>query len=270
MKGLAKNGVAFWKAETLHPHTVKILARATAIGATPPSNIILFDNYVRSMVDIWTEYCDVFFRFRGTGDANFKRINLANPESSLADFYGGYTLDNSGIKGNGINAYVDTNFNPSLLVPGQKYQLNDASTYVLLSELSSYSTVNKNFPLLGYTSANSFFNSICTITNANQRLNNNTSFNKNVDFNTTGLKGFSRFGNGVLIINKDKQESITNTPTSLPSTINLIGHNLNSTYNSNMKISSSFLGKSIPFEVSQTIRAAENADMANLGLPQIA
>ena len=264
VKGLAKNGVAFWKQETLHAHTVKILARATAIGATAPTNIANFDAYVRSMYDIWMAYCDVFFRFRGTGDVNFKRINLANPDGVLADFYGGYTLDISGIKGNGINAYVDTNLNPSLLVAGQKYQLNDASRGITVSVPHS----GKNNTLDGCTISSR--NLILAQIGVNMRINQGTTnVTGTFNFIGTGLKILNRTtSNDVNGINKDAQMVGTIVSLLIDNSNQLI-LNRAGTYG-DAGVSSYFMGKSIPFATSQLIRTAENADMANLGLPQIA
>ena len=268
VKGLAKNGVAFWKQETLHAHTVKILARATAIGATAPTNIANFDAYVRSMYDIWVTYCDVFFRFRGTGDANFKRINLANPDGVLADFYGGYTLDISGIKGNGVNAYVGTNLNPSLLVAGQKYQLNDAYIGILVAEDTS--TTTSNGTLIGEVTSSQRVILVTPATTA-QRLNSNSSFSNGVSvgFTSTGLKSFKRSdSSNIVLLNKNIENTRPEISSALPDKITILSR-AGANFGVN-KISSAFFGKSVSFEISQLIRASENADMANLGLPQIA
>lgn len=274
VKGLAKNGVVFWKAEEFHSHTIRILNRATAIGAIPDTDLVKFDLYVRSMVDFWVTYCDIFYRFRGTGDANFKRINLANPEGTLADFYGGYTLDISGFKGNNVNTYVDINFNPSLLVSGQKYQLNDASSFVLVAEQStSVGVIAKCFQFVGYTTANSFWLSIQTSPTVlnNNRMNSTNVFSRIVSFQNLGFIGYSRItSTNVLQVAKNTQSNISSASLGLPSTINLGGHGGNSAYNNDAKISSAFFGKSISFALSQEVRTHENADMTNLGVTPIA
>lgn len=263
-KGLAKNGVIFWKKETLHPHTVKILARANAIGATPPTNIPNFDTYVRSMYQIWMDYCDVFFRFRGTGDANFKKINLANPDGALAIVYGGYTLDNSGFRGNGINAYIDTNFNPALLISGQKYQVNDASRAIVVASTGSPSGLD------GLLS--SYENLILNANGTNHRINQGLgNLSSSIDLSGTGLKILNRTNdaNNTNGINKGNQ-TLTNAVSAgaISSATQLILRQ-NTSFGGGL-VSSYFMGKSIPFATSQLIRSAENADMANLGLTQIA
>lgn len=247
--------------EDYHPLTVRILARATAIGATPPTNSANFDTYIRSMADVLLNYCDVFFRFRGTGDANFKRINLANPEGVLADFYGGYTLDNSGFKGNGINAYVDTNFNPSLLVTGQKYQLNDASRGIVMPEVT-------NVIIDGVLGVNS--NSFLVQSTNNHNINSSANtLSSAFDLTGTGYKCINRTSStDVVLVNKEIEGARIRASNSLVNANQLILRR-NSLF-SDGKASSYFMGKSIPFAVSQSIRSAENADMANLGLPQIA
>lgn len=200
--------------ETLHSHTIRILARATAIGATPPTNITIFDTYVRSMVAIWTEYCDIFFRFRGTGDAKFKQINLAKPEGALADFYGGYTLDILGFKGNGVNAYVDTNFNPSLLVAGQKYQLNNASRGAIIISSITYEGNVQQSSIDGIS--NKLSNNLLNTSHVAQRINQGTSsLPKAFDFSRNGMKIISRYGSVVYKINKELNESVNLVSSSL-------------------------------------------------------
>jgi|GEM_PF-6035644 len=266
VKGLAKNGVVFWKQETYHALTVRILARATAIGAVPDTDLNKFDTFIRSIADTLTTYFDVYYRFRGTGDANFKRINLANPEGVLADFYGGYTLDNSGFKGNGVNAYVDTNFNPSLLISGQKYQLNDASRYAVVSENTGTGT--QKLICGSLTSTNFWY------ANDNQnaiRINQGTSnISSAVSLNGLGIRIVNRTtSNNVNIIVGTVQNERTSTSSSLANATQKILTNNLTTF-SLLKVSSYGMGKSIPLEISQLLRTAENADMANLGLTQLA
>lgn len=261
-KGLAKNGVVFYKQQTYHSLTVHILARATAIGATPDTDLNKFDTFIRSIADILTTNFDIYFRFRGTGDANFKRINLANPEGTLADFYGGYTLNNSGFLGNGVNAYVDTIFNPSLLVSGQKYQLNDASRMAVIPEVN-------NSQLISATSISNLYEYWYT-SNANTvRINNAASITSAVDLTGSGLKLLSLTGSNVKVINKNiENDKASNPPNILRNATMTILRN--GTQFSTNKISSFAAGKAVPFDVSQQLRTAENADMANLGLTQLA
>ena len=256
--------------ETLHSHTVRILARATAIGATPPTNIAQFDTYVRSMVAIWTEYCDVFFRFRGTGDAKFKQINLANPEGALADFYGGYTLDISGFKGNGVNAYVDTNFNPSLLVAGQKYQLNNAEFGGIVSEYPTSENSNSSYsPLLGTILTQGRNTLYLRAINASKINGAGNNLNVIVDMSGVGFKSICRVSStNVVLTNKDVENQRTQSSSIIDSSSQLV---LRSVVGfSNARASSVFMGKTLTTPIRQQIRVAENADMANLGLPQIA
>ena len=190
-KGLVKNGVVFWKQENLHAHTVKILALATAIGATPPTNIANFDSYVRAMYPIWLEYCDLYAMFFADGNTDFKRINLANPDGVLFDFYGGFTLDSNGFKGNGINAYVDTNFNPSLLVSGQKYQLNDASQFGVVSGIDGISTVLTS--IIAGARGIGGDNTFSAFNTASHKINTiNELTGGNVDLSGLGLKMINR------------------------------------------------------------------------------
>ena len=270
VKGLAKNGVVFWKAETFHPLTTRIFARASAIGATLPTDQQKFDSYIRSMADIITSNFDVFFRFRGTGDVNFKRINLANPEGALADFYGGYTLDISGFKGNGVNAYVDTNFNPSLLVSGQKYQLNNAEFGGIVSEYPTSENSNSSYsPLLGTILAQGRNTLYLREINASKINGGGNNLNAIVDMSGVGFKSICRVSStNVVLTNKDVENQRTQPSSIIDSSSQLVLRGVVGF--SNARASSVFMGKTLTTPIRQQIRVAENADMANLGLPQIA
>lgn len=267
-KGLAKNGVVFWKQETLHPHTTRILARATAIVATPPTNIAQFDSFVRAMYPIWTEYHDLYAMFFADGNTNFKRINLVNPENVLFDFYGGFTLDSNGFKGNGLNAYVDTNFNPSLLVSGQKYQLNSASRGACVS-VASTGVEAVRFIDLEESGSNAFANA----NNRFHRINNGTNVNNTpVDLSGTGFMLINRENSaGISLINKTVKSDRALASTAIVNgSQKLLGRASTTTNFSNGGLSSYFMGKSIPFDVFQQIRVIENNYRASLGLPQLA
>lgn len=270
VKGLAKNGVVFWKAENFHPLTVRIFARANSIGATLPTDQQKFDTYIRSMADIITTNFDLFLRLRGTGDANFRRINLANPEGVLVDFYGGYTLDNSGFKGNGVNAYIDTNFNPSLLVSGQKYQLNDAEFGGIVSEYpSSENTASTFSPFLGTTLALGRNTLYLRPTNASKINAAGNNLNTTVDMSGTGFKSICRnSATTVLLTNKDVENSRTQANSIIDNSNQYVLRGVVGF--SNARASSLYLGKSLTTSIRQQIRTAENADMANIGLPQLA
>lgn len=250
---------------TYHPLTQRILDRANAISAVAPTNLVAFDNYIRSIYDILTTNFDVYLSLQGNGSSNFRRINISNPEGVLADFYGSYTLDNSGFKGNGINAFIDPNFNPSLLTSGQKYSLNDANVGIIVSENTS--TTTSNASLVGDKSSANLI--LLGLNSTTQRMHYLSNLPTSVNFSGTGLKLISRSSNALVnFIDKDQLDArsvVANT--ALPTGIIFMGRQ--SFFGVN-KISSAFAGKSISLEVSQAIRTAENAYMLALGLPQLA
>jgi hypothetical protein len=85
----------------------------------------------------------------------------------------------------------------------------------------------------------------------------------------TGLKAINRKSStSCEFINGGSLTSYTQNSVSLVSANQLVLRRGNTF--SSLKLSSYFMGKAMPSDVLQSFRAAENADMAALGLPQIA
>jgi hypothetical protein len=95
---------------------------------------------------------DRFFMFANNGSSNFGRINWMNPTvGTLATLVNSPTFSsNVGFIGNGTNAYIDTNFNPS--TQGVNYTLNNAGRYTFVA--SRNDTTNNLRFLDGNTAAN--------------------------------------------------------------------------------------------------------------------
>lgn len=262
-----------WQRQTMDESTLAIINYANTNGYAIPSNLTAFDNLIKGMKScgIWA-LLDRFWLFSGDGSTDFKRINLIDPSKTRADFYGGLTISASGIQGNGTNAYVDTNFNPSLLESGQKYKLNDAGIFYIINKNSTTSTVNKNFVLLGYLTGNpsNYQLSFQHFENGYQRFNNTAGFYKSINFLNLGLKGFSRTGSNILQVSKELQATNTQSPTALPAIITLLGQRGNSTYNNDTELGCLIIGASIPFQVSQDFRTVFNTYLTAIGQNPIA
>lgn len=105
--------------------TKAVLDFAKSKGYKLPTDIVKFDTYIKGLKDsgIWAKL-DVLYLFAGDADVNFKMINLINPNKHFATPNGGLTWDKNGVKGNGTNAYIDTNYNAA--TNGVKFKLNNA------------------------------------------------------------------------------------------------------------------------------------------------
>lgn len=194
----------------------------------------------------------------------FGTLNLIDAENYRGTALGGLTWSADGVQGNGLNGYIDTNFNPSVLEIGQKYQLNNAS----LGGIKNNPDVGSSHPFLSnggnirYWASNIaantgvFINNGTTITNLNPNIQEGF-FSVNRESNVA----FMHVLNGSL----ENIESLSTTLTS--STIKLLNHN--TTY-SRGRLSFVFIGASLTFNQTQNIRTAfNNLRLAN-GLTAIA
>jgi hypothetical protein len=94
------------------------------------------DTYLISIESVLNKL-DLFYLFAGLADRQFKCINIVNPLKYEATENGSLTWSNSGVAGNGTDAYLDTNFQANLDTSGsQKYVLNGASRGFLISDFS--------------------------------------------------------------------------------------------------------------------------------------
>ncbi|NGM63521.1 hypothetical protein G5B30_16550 [Sphingobacterium sp. SGG-5] len=257
-----------WSGHIPHFHTKLIIERALQVGAQLPTKLAEFDLYVRDMYPIWMEYHDLQHRYRGDGDVLFKCINLANPDWVLATPYGGLTWTDDGVKGSATNGYINTGFNPSLLVSGQKYQLNDACRGAVAHDDEASGNATQNNIDGNQLNTNNVFYMLPS--NDSSRINQgNGVLSAVVNTSGVGFKALCRTSpTDVLVINKDTIFPRKSTSTVIAD-LNQLVMRTGSSY-SIKGLSSFFMGKAIPYSVSQDIRAIENADMARLGLPQIA
>jgi hypothetical protein len=219
--------------------------------------------------NVWNDL-DRLFNFSGDGSVNFKRINLIDPSKTLGEFFGGGVIDNSGFKGNGTNAYFDTNFNPSLLEVGQKYQLNDSGFGGIVSEYPVTENSSSTFsPLLGTTLPQGRNTLYLRPTNASKINGAGVNLNSSADMSGTGFKYISRVSTtNVILINKDI-EYVRTQNVSIIENSNQLGLRGIAGYGSS-RSSLYFIGKSITFEKSQLMRTAINKYLTAIGQPAVA
>lgn len=105
-----------------------------------PSDAVmqLQNELVKSLVEdgIWNEL-DVFYNFLGDGSEQFALINWKNPGTFTAINNGAAYQLFDGFKGNGVNAYLDTQFIPS---GGINLTLNDSSFFTAMAQLTPENT----------------------------------------------------------------------------------------------------------------------------------
>jgi hypothetical protein len=84
-----------------------------AAGITDPTEISAITNLVVDLktYNIWDKMKAIYPMVGGT--ATSQKYNLKNPNTFIGTFVGGWTHSSTGVTGNGVNAYMDTNFNPN-------------------------------------------------------------------------------------------------------------------------------------------------------------
>jgi hypothetical protein len=106
-----------------------LLSQATTDGYTAASGTTLkaLDTYVKGLknADIWDKL-DVLYVFATNGDSDFATYNLKDPTAFQATKVNSPTFTtDEGFTGDGVSAYLDTNFN--LATDGVNYSQNSAS-----------------------------------------------------------------------------------------------------------------------------------------------
>lgn len=218
---------------------------------------------------IWN-LLDRFWLFSGDGSTDFKRINIINPAKTRADFYGGLTINNFGIQGNGTNAYVDTNFNPALLESGQKYQLDNAChggiVYNYPTSENSTSSYSPLTGTIGSEGQNSLYLRPGVVSKINQ---NSSNLDSTINISGTGLKLINRNNSSsVYFINKASKIDRNVNSTSI---FNIKQFGLRGAVGyANIGVNCLMMGASIPFQVSQDFRTVFNTYLLAIGQAQIA
>ena len=196
----------------LLPQTVALFARAAAEGFDLPSDAckeaINYDISQQISSGIWAEANTVFYHANDSGSINFGRINAAAPLSDLGTVHGSLSFVNkSGIKGNGTDAYFDTQFAPDSDV--SRYIMNSAHVFI-------YKYANGSGRLTGTVTGIASVLMVETDSKV-QRLNSVNNLGSSVDFRVIGTVGMNRVdGSNVDIMINGTQTSQANTATDLP------------------------------------------------------
>jgi hypothetical protein len=238
-----------------------VINRANYEGFTLPSSTVLSycDTLITEMKNdgVWS-VTDLFlnFAFNDVGLSNFARINWKQPNSALAlaTLNGGLTYQTNGFKGNGTNAFINTNYRTSFV---SNYVLNNAGRLMVLSETGS------SIYLDGMVGTNN--NSI----RLGSFLINSSNNTLTADNTGTGLRAIMRYNSSnVSAYNKSVQTSGTLASTSLNTNQQLIHRSFNN-YGDTC-ISNYYLGVSLTSTQIANFRIYYNTFLTNLGLTPFA
>ncbi|MFA5644536.1 MAG: type II secretion system protein [Patescibacteria group bacterium] len=241
-----------------------IIARAEAEGFTLPSVSTLrqVDILIGAMKTsgFWDEQDLILnFAYNNTDLANFSRINWKNPSDPLAVRNGGLTYGVYGELGNGSNAHIDTNNNPSTY--GGNYTLNDAGRGAVIFSAGSVIDGTAN------ASINSLRNGNLDAHKINQLAT--TALSPSADLSGVGYKGVNRDdATNVRFYNKATELNGTANSSSLYNGNQYLMRR-GGTYSS-IGISFYHLGGSISQTITQNFRIAYNAYLVSIGLTAIA
>lgn len=248
--------------------TVAIIDRAFDEGfALPLSNRLhALDNLIYDLKQgfVWDgEDLLLNFVYNQLGLEGFSRINHKKPTGDLITLVGGLIYTINGFEGNGIDGYINTNFNPA--TGTNNYLLNSASRgAVIYKNTQSGATNGAGIDSAGAVNFNSIRNAVSSV----QQLNSGN-VSSPADLSGTGYKGISRTAStGVSIINKSvKTNFLSNSTVIRNDTQRLF---MTEGLCSDIGISGYHLGASRTDAQNLAYRTAYNKYFAAIGLPQIA
>lgn len=195
-----------------------VLDRGTALSYTLPTlaqqklqNKLLMDMKADG---VW-EKLDLFYNFANNGGRDFARINWKNPSSTVATLFNSITFNsNVGFQGNGVDMYIDTNFQ---LASATNYTQNNASRYLWMNAASGTN------PFDGNSAAAS--NTIRRASSTAQRINQGvTGISPAFDFTATaGMKSIHRTSStNITLFNGTVSDTRTVTSATLTATNHFI------------------------------------------------
>lgn len=248
-----------------HERTQAIFDYALQNGYTLPSNKIAYDDYIRKIASNGLlEKNDLRHIYCGDGNVNFRLINVANPGVYNGTAYGGSAWTNEGVKGNGVNGYIDTNF---ITAYAEKYKVNDAcrcgvvyenpSNSIGLSTIDGITTGENNV----LNAANHRF----------QSINRTIGDMPDVDNSGVGLKAITVFNDACFIVNKNTiiYDNPSYNPTTTYFQTQLILTRRLLVY-ATITLSMYFAGSSLTYDEAQLERQFFNEYLVDLGLEPIA
>ena len=150
--------------------------------------------------DIWINSdLILMFSYNDTDCDGFSTINIKSPSDTLASLVNSPVYSVNGFKGNGINSYIDTGFNPSTY--GGNFTRNDASRLAVVhtATTNSLTTLNRiDGTAIGVS--NIMVNGNATV----HRINSSGNVSSDRDLSGTGMKCLSRADStNINIINKN-------------------------------------------------------------------
>ena len=195
-----------------------VLNRGIALSYTLPTlaqqklqNKLLMDMKADG---VWAKL-DVFYNFANNGGRDFARINWKNPSSTVATLFNSITFNsNVGFQGNGVDMYIDTNFQ---LINGVNYTQNNASRYLWMNAASGTGSFDGN--AVGST------NTIRRFSTNTQRINQGlSSISPSFDYTATaGMKSIHRTSStSITLFNGTTSETRTISSSTLTSTNHFI------------------------------------------------
>ena len=252
--------------------TQNLLEYAISMGYAPPTDLLLFDEYIRKMNPI-LDKMDLFYIFFGDGDINFKLLNIVDPLKYKGTAYGGLTWDDSGVRGNGLNGGIRSNLHLWRQPPEQKYKLDDAHRGGIIVDASGD---RKIFDGTSNTGGwrNSYHNRDSITSNTRIQLNS-TAVGESVaaDVMREGLNIISRpIKDYIEVTVKEVSTQYTNQSTAIWSE-NDPTQDIFLAYGGrygNLKISTYHIGGHLTFAETQLIRQYTNEYLQELGLTQVA
>lgn len=271
------NGVEIGKAyrngslvfdNTLHAITQAVLSYATSQGYTAPTNLSAYDSHIRAIESVLSKL-DAYYVFAADGASGFKMINVAKPGTYNGTGMGGLTWLTSGMQGNGVNAYLRTNFNPSLLSAGQKYQLNSACRGTVVYANPAANTLEATIDGGGSISNTLFADN----TNGGKINQGAANASGNNDLTGTGLKAIVRTTASLTTM---YNKSVTSTSTAASTVIGnasqivLARDNAGVLAYSKLTLSSYFMGAALTGTDISTLRTATNTYLTALALAAVA
>lgn len=241
--------------------TQAILDRADALGYARPSG-----DKINLIVHFWLTSGfwitqDIIFNFAYNNPLydNFKTINWRNPNGALLTVNGGMIQKPYGYKGNGIDGYLDTKFNPA--VGTNKYKLNNASRGIVVYD----NTDSFNADGILDSANNRTYNSMYNASTPNNKIN--TNFNPNatpIDFVGKGYKLIVRDNSA-----SQRGTSATGTQTSNDASVSLRNGNqtiLGTMYFGMSGISFYHMGEALPTSFYADFRTVYNNYLVSIGL----
>jgi hypothetical protein len=155
---------------SITPQFKQVIDYAKSLSFTTPQPGTTLYKALNTMVGsyvsegVWDEW-DIYYQFgfKDTTLVNFSTIDWRR--LTTGSYQGGLAFVDGGIKGNAVNAFFNTNYNPS--TQAQKYQLNNASRFAYVHNASGSGAVDG---ISGGGSANRL-----SFSNVSQNINNGTS-----------------------------------------------------------------------------------------------